>query len=136
MSSDGATGPFSLVDKNGNKMRSGERGLLVYKGGTVCDDGFGELEASAICGELGQGDAVSWEAGSFYQDLQETLEIKLDNVICPDPIWSTCSFDESHNCQHSEDVFLTCLGKGADDVISSNLLRTKTFRFIKNQKYV
>ena len=36
-----------------------ERGLLLYDGGTVCDDNFDDNAAHAICNELGLG-------GSFF----------------------------------------------------------------------
>ena len=101
------------MDRNGDAVRSGERGLLIFNSGTVCDDGFGDSEAGAICREMGQGGAESWESGVLYPDLQETLEITLDNVNCAQQTWSSCSYLETHNCGHSEDVFLTCSGKVA-----------------------
>ena len=80
----------------------------MYDGGTVCDDGFGDIEAKAICREMGYNGSSSWRSGLFY-DIQNSLDILLDNVDCEDEDWSTCSYSTTHNCGHSEDVFLTCV---------------------------
>ena len=40
-----------------------ERGLLLYNGGTVCDDAFDDDSAAAICNEMGLG-------GSFFLTIQ------------------------------------------------------------------
>ena len=82
---------------------------MLYKGGTVCDDDFNDYAAFAICKEVGYVSAITWESGNYF-DVQEDLEIKLDDVSCSNHIWSSCSYSESNNCGHSEDVFLTCLG--------------------------
>ena len=43
---------FKLVDADGNRSTRGQ-GLLIYKGGTVCDRNFGTTAAKAICREMG-----------------------------------------------------------------------------------
>ena len=48
-----SSGSFTLVDKAGSMIEGGEFGLLLYKGGTVCDDHFDENSANAICHLMG-----------------------------------------------------------------------------------
>ena len=101
---------FRIVDEDGNDVTDRERGLLLYNSGTVCDDNFNDNAAFAICKEMGYVSAITWESGNYF-DVQEDLEIKLDDVSCSEQSWSSCSYSESHNCGHSEDVVLTCKGK-------------------------
>ena len=60
---------FVLVDNDGNTIEdaNGIRGLLTYNGGTVCDDGFGDIEADVICREMGYERSTGWTSGSFYE---------------------------------------------------------------------
>ena len=53
-----------LIDPAGNEINSSDSGLLLFEGGTVCDDGFNNYAALAICLEMGFGAARSWEGGS------------------------------------------------------------------------
>lgn len=57
---------------------------------------------------------TSWTSGSKW-NIQSDRDIKLDDVACDNGDWSSCSFSTSHNCGHSEDVFLQCadVGKSA-----------------------
>ena len=98
---------FSLVDRNGNEVSDGEIGLLLYNGGTVCDDGFNSYTADVLCRELGYVRALNWKNG-FLFDMQEGLDIKLDNVLCRNKNWESCTYLTEDNCGHGEDVFLTC----------------------------
>ena len=84
--------------------------MLVYNGGTVCDDYFDQFAADAICSLLGyEGGGSEWASGRSSWDIQSTYLIGLDDVRCRNSSWSSCSYSESqHNCDHSEDVFLTC----------------------------
>ena len=101
---------FRIIDENGNDVPDDEKGLLLYKGGTVCDDKFDYNAAHSICKEMGSPGAQSWESGIKKFDSQDNLDIKLDDVLClDDHKWLSCSYSESgHNCDHSEDVFLSC----------------------------
>ena len=100
---------FSLVDSNGDTVRGA--GLLLSNGGTVCDDGFSDNSADAICRELGHIGQMSWSNGNNW-GIQAGLEITLDDVACSSGEWSSCSFSLVHNCIHKEDVFLQCEGVG------------------------
>ena len=116
MESSGTEGPtepkgFELVDNDGNTIEdaSGIRGLLIYNGGTVCDDDFSDSEADVICQEMGYDRSSGWTSGSFYSDLQSSLDITLGDVDCDGKSWSNCDYQTTPKCAHSEDVFLTCV---------------------------
>ena len=44
---------FTLLDINQNPANAGTEGLLLYNGGTVCDDAFTDYSADVACKELG-----------------------------------------------------------------------------------
>ena len=100
---------FRVIDSDGNVINDGNRGLLTYNGGTVCDDGFGDIEANAICIEMGFARSSGWVNGYSYSSLQDRLRINLDDVNCDQENWSSCSYSGDHDCQHSEDVFISCI---------------------------
>jgi hypothetical protein len=50
-----------------------------------------------------------WDSGERY-DSQDNYEIKLDNVRCTSGDWASCTYSESHDCGHGDDVFLSCAG--------------------------
>ena len=55
---------FQLVGENGENKESGY-GLLLYNGGTVCDGGFTDTTAIAICRLMGYNGSKSWNSGKF-----------------------------------------------------------------------
>ena len=90
-----------------------ELGLLLYKGGTVCDDEFSNIAADAICKEMNFERAIVWITDPDLIMKRSQYEIRLDNVVCYIPNWKSCSFNEKlNNCNHHEDVFLSCQLKG------------------------
>ena len=103
------------MDGNGSPVGSGVLGLLLNSGGTVCDDGFSSLSADAICREMGYIGHISYTSGSRFS-IQSNLEIKLDDVICREGDWTTCSYRFGHNCGHHEDIFLQC------DIVGKSLM--------------
>ena len=98
---------FTLVDSEGSEIGGEQLGLLLYKGGTVCDDYFDHTAADAICKYMGYTDAIRWTVHRSMV-IQNDLMINLDDVECSSAEWEGCSFSEDHNCRHSEDVFLNC----------------------------
>ena len=90
---------------------AGSQGLLLVNGGTVCDDYFKNDSADAICRKMGYFSHASWSSGSKW-NIQSGRDIKLDNVKCENGYWDSCTFSVSHNCGHSEDVFLQCTDVG------------------------
>ena len=104
-------GEFSLVDSYGNPVIPllGVQGLLLWKDGTVCDDGFSDDTADTICRELGYNSHFSW-ASEWRWDIQKVFyDIHMDDIDCAGEDWSSCTYKENHNCEHEEDVFLGCM---------------------------
>ena len=101
---------FTLVDSAGNPVEGQQLGLLLYRGGTVCDDKFHDTAAEAICRKINSSySMLEWISGSRF-DIQDNLDIKLDEVQCTAADWESCAFSEEHDCEHGEDVFLACSG--------------------------
>ncbi|KAL5272032.1 hypothetical protein ACHWQZ_G000289 [Mnemiopsis leidyi] len=112
---------FVLLDSEQNIVtEEGQLGLLLYKGGTVCDDSFNDNAAAAICGLMNFETAARWTNEESF-DIQSNYDINLDNVKCSSTEWESCSYSEEHNCGHSEDVFLSCTGKVASRMPIVNL---------------
>ena len=101
---------FTLVNQNGNEIEGEELGLLIYSGGTVCaGDSFDYTAADAICKEMNYGRALRWTLGEDFGNLPDTYDIRLTDVKCYTDEWDSCSYlSNVHNCDHNEDVFLSC----------------------------
>merc|ERR1719232_1599900 len=72
---------FTLVDGGGNRIYGQREGLLLFNGGTVCDDGFSMNSAHAICRTLGYSRATRYRHGLLYGSFQSRKRIGLDDVI-------------------------------------------------------
>merc|ERR1719232_33418 len=103
---------FTLVDGVGNRIYGQRQGLLLFNGGTVCDDGFGMNSAHAICRTMGYSRATRYRNGLVYGSFQSRKRIGLDDVICSSTHWASCRSTTRHNCHHGEDILLTCQGLG------------------------
>ena len=99
---------FKLLNRYGREVRGRREGLLTYRHGTVCDDNFDYKAAHAICRVMGFASAVRWRHGLKYGAQQTRRAIRMDDVKCRHSYWNYCSYRRSHNCNHREDVFLTC----------------------------
>jgi len=99
---------FYLVDNIGNVIEDDQEGLLMFEGGTVCNDRWSNNSANAVCRNMGRHAALSFRNGTIFKDLQMKLKIKVDSVKCSGNMWSTCNVTREHNCDHTEDVFLAC----------------------------
>ena len=86
-------------------------GLLLNHDGTVCDDGFSNNSADAICRKMGYAGYTHWTSGKKL-NIQPRLSITLDDVSCSSGNWSSCRYTFSHNCSHMDDVFLQCYTVG------------------------
>jgi hypothetical protein len=79
--------------------------------GAVCDDGFGEKEADAVCRTLG------FESGFQFDGYHGDDDFALDDLVCPigdQTLLSNCeSYRQpySDNCVDSETVGITCTGQ-------------------------
>lgn len=111
-----------------NQDTNTKSGLLLYRGGTVCDEEFDQNSSDAICSAMGySGINSSYKSGgSVLKDFRANRDITLNNVVCGSPTWDACSYSTSHTCEHSEDVFLECRGisNGLLSLLPSNKLMT------------
>ena len=92
--------------------------LLLYKGGTVCDNDFKTNDAIAICSEMGYITTwknVTWEVTTTRKwDMQIPYPTAIVNPVCDSETWSSCRFDtNSRFCPRDHlnwklNVFLTC----------------------------
>ena len=56
-------------------------------------------------------DAKIWTSGEIKFENQTNYKIKLDDVRCTRGEWVSCEYSEdASNCDHEEDVFLSCHG--------------------------
>ena len=110
---------FRLISNSGGDISPGERGLLLYKGGTVCHDDLlhqqNNYSGNAICREMGYKRVLHWTFGYLYDhDYQRSFNITLSYVFCTNEDWRSCTYSTSpqpRDCGHSDDVFLTCSGE-------------------------
>ena len=115
---------FTLVDYRGRRIYGQRQGLLLFNGGTVCDDGFSMNSAHAICRTMGFARARRYRSGLVYGRFQSRKPIRLDDVVCSSSHWSSCRSTAHHNCNHREDILLTCTGTGFKLVSSRGSLVT------------
>merc|ERR1739848_389463 len=95
---------FRLVNWQGAAAPRGCEGLLLWNGGTVCDDYFNMNAAHAICKSIGYPrGAVRYRNGLAYGSMQSRKSIRMDNVRCSSTTWSSCRYLTRHNCSHGED---------------------------------
>nr|XP_022294245.1 scavenger receptor cysteine-rich type 1 protein M130-like isoform X1 [Crassostrea virginica]XP_022294246.1 scavenger receptor cysteine-rich type 1 protein M130-like isoform X2 [Crassostrea virginica] len=95
----------------GNSSVSNEGLLYVYlngEWGTVCDDGFGMVEANVSCRTLGFQRAVSFHGGAMLGT--GSGGILMDDVRCSgyEESLFNCNYTADHNCGHHEDVGVIC----------------------------
>ena len=117
------------MDSEGNDIvKNRELGLLLYRGGTVCNYGYyyqGHYNrltvgiADAICRQMNFTRAERWTTEESF-DIQSNYDIELWNVRCSSEDWGNCTYSGNsartrsaidRNCPHSKDVFLSCSGK-------------------------
>ncbi|XP_069137580.1 scavenger receptor cysteine-rich type 1 protein M130-like [Argopecten irradians] len=98
---------------NGSKMNGGR--LEVFRGswGSVCDDSFGDPEATVACRILGHRNVSNVDVSTAKYGIGSG-QIWLDDLSCSgtETDIGTCHFRGnswgSHNCHHSEDVSVDC----------------------------
>ena len=105
---------FDLVDSDGNTVGADTVGLLLFNGGTVCnDDKFDDYSCAAACREMGYENCKSWFSGDHWS-LQSSLQITLAKFQCRNYNWHYCLYSTLNNCDHGDDVFLSC----SDSILS------------------
>ncbi|XP_032869701.1 antigen WC1.1-like [Amblyraja radiata] len=86
--------------------------LIQVLWGTVCDDSWGLADANVVCRQLGCGSAL-WTPGAGTI-APASGDIWLDEVKCTgsESFLSRCLASPlgQHDCDHKEDVFVTCSG--------------------------
>ncbi|XP_031464912.1 scavenger receptor cysteine-rich domain-containing group B protein-like isoform X4 [Phasianus colchicus] len=108
------TAPF-LLRLAGGPGRCAGRVELLHAGswGTVCDDGWGLLDAAVVCRQLGCGAArkalrsahFGPGIGSIWLDDVKCSGTEAALWHCPAEPWG------KHNCDHREDAAVICTGK-------------------------
>ena len=103
---------FRVISESGDDVPPGQRGLLLYKGATVCSKPFSTSAANDICRELGYTRAMLWDSGNYPLDFQERFDIAFTKIDGrrPSDDWRTYSV-LTHNgtwCNHFSDVFIAC----------------------------
>ena len=85
--------------------------------GTVCDDDFLIDDCNVACRQLGQGQCVAYDTGS-YPEASSSVRIWLDDLRCQghEATLDSCGHNGwgQHNCGHSEDVMVSCTCSTAD----------------------
>jgi len=74
----------------------------------VCDDYFTSAAAKVVCQYLGYADGSAYCCAAYGQG---SLNITLDDVVCSgsESNLNQCAYRTSgHNCDHSEDVGISC----------------------------
>ena len=80
--------------------------------GTVCDDLFDDNAADTICREMG------FSSGTMLDSVYDgdfSLTILMDEIYCPagSASFSSCSYEGAHDCDHYEDVGVSCIGSSS-----------------------
>lgn len=101
------------MDPNGDPVGSGKPGLLLYKGGKVCSEGFRDIAANYFCNELGFSSAKGWFSGHYFT-LQDDLVFTISGIHCTadqNTTLNQCTWkDRDFKCLDENSVFLTCRG--------------------------
>ncbi|XP_070782566.1 uromodulin-like [Enoplosus armatus] len=112
-SSDNNTGVEGQVRlANGGNSSCSGRVEIFHRGqwGTVCDDGWGLVNAQVVCRQLGCGRVLSAPQGARFGAGRGP--IWLDDVMCTgsESKLTKCSHRGfgSHNCAHNEDAGVVC----------------------------
>ncbi|CAC5355808.1 unnamed protein product [Mytilus coruscus] len=84
--------------------------------GTVCDDGFGDIDANVACKQLGINDGIALYSGVD----SGTGKIWLDNMRCGgnEPTLADCPNRGwgVEDCSHEEDVGIKCLNRNDGEI--------------------
>ena len=108
----GNRSPFTLVNLSGSQVSGLQQFLLLYNGGTVCGDQFSDNSADAICKDMGYFGAKRWRIEQTNWSLGNSkvdYHIALDDVNCTEGDWKSCSYTTSHDCEHGQVIYLSCM---------------------------
>lgn len=104
---------FSLRLRDGANNREGRLEICVNNTwGTVCDDGWGNLDARVACRQLGFSEAGAVALNRLQGVVPGTGRTWLDNVACTgsETQLIACRANPlgSENCDHIEDAGIRC----------------------------
>ena len=71
-------------------------------------------------------------AGQMFdiKTLQSDLDIGLSDVYCFSDRWNSCKFNTSHNCNHNEDVHISCVLEGKQTLFDVNEVSTNKIKIL------
>jgi len=102
----------------GNTQLEG-RVEILYQGiwGTICDDGWDDIDASVVCRELGYLNGTATNAGRYIQTGPGSFPVWLSQVAClgNERKLSHCKHNGAGsvvNCSHSQDIGVQCSAHG------------------------
>ena len=80
----------------------------------VCDDSFDNLEANSACYTLGYGGGTYDSAYDMTEWSETEIPFLMNNVGCESTStnFSSCASNSTENCDHTENVLLTCFASG------------------------
>ena len=110
---------FYLLDVNirlvgGSSYNEGRVEMYYnYQWGTVCDDGWDDIDAGVVCRQLGFGSTGSSYSNAYFG--QGSGPIWLDNVKCigNESTLASCGHfgvNITRSCSHYEDAGVRCSG--------------------------
>ena len=115
---------FELVDETGaTVVGAGVEGLLLLDGDTVCDKHFHDTTADIICNLLGYERHSTWTSGMKW-DIQSELHTDCAIECWESGIdWSYCDYalNDIEDCEHDQDIFITCSNGAGGSGENSNL---------------
>ena len=91
---------------SGTLLYQSDTGVMV----TVCDDNFNDDAGAIVCRLMGYTGYDSYT--NSRESARYSYSIGMDDLDCPSgatSFWDDCSFNTNHNCDHSEDLSLSCI---------------------------
>ena len=75
----------------------------------MCGDNFDDTAADAICKTMNYTGAIRWTTyDADFDHIKYDNNITLDDVRCSKAEWTSCTYSDSSDCNHLEDVLLSC----------------------------
>ncbi|XP_056148259.1 neurotrypsin [Lampris incognitus] len=104
------TGPLVRLVAGENRQEGRVEVFIRGQWGTVCDDGWNNINAAVVCRQLGFHGAAKARAMAYFGEGKGPIH--LDNVHCrgTESSLGECPADglNGHDCRHSEDAGVIC----------------------------
>ena len=114
---------FRLVEGNSyNEGRVEVKYYYYYQWGTVCDDGWDDIDAGVVCRQLGFGSSGTAIGSAGFG--QGSGSIWLDSVTCTgsESTLAECGHlgvGVTRNCDHYEDAGVKCSGTINESIMTT-----------------